>query len=435
MAVEDIVIRMRVEGEEELQQMLQISGMSMKQFNKQLRNNAMLMTKSNQVVDRLSGKQLKLGNVMRQGMYQARRFKMEWLSIMFAGMALSRAFGGIVKAQFQLYGVTDSLSAMWTTVMSPAMDMISEKLYDLIERVMELPLDTQMTVGLTVLGLTALGYLVAALGQVFLAVMGLKLLFPKLAGTIAAAGGGILGVFKAIRLGLLGIGSTFLIVGAIVAMVAIGMYLAWKENFMKMKQIVSDLWSGIKQIFGGIIQFFKGALQIIVGIFTGNFDMVKEGFMNLLKGFVNTITGLVNVVMSAVMAITVGVIRIVAGIIQTVINAIIALANVISRLFGGKGKIRSVDILGWLGKLDATAPKIPKWQTGGLVVETGPAILHRGERVIPKGRTGGYGDLIFTPTVYINASISNDMDIRSLATKLNEFWVRDFERIAQTRGR
>ncbi len=47
MAVEDIVIRMRVEGEEELQQMLQISGMSMKQFNKQLRNNAMLMTKSN----------------------------------------------------------------------------------------------------------------------------------------------------------------------------------------------------------------------------------------------------------------------------------------------------------------------------------------------------------------------------------------------------
>jgi len=433
MAVEDIVIRMSVEGEEELQQMLQISGMSMKQFNQHLQKNALLMNKNNQVIDKLSGKQLKLGNVMRQGMYQARRFKMEWLSIMFAGMALSRAFGGMIKTQLQLWGVTEGFAAMWTVVFLPIMEKITPFLWKLIDAFMGLDPGVQKAIGGFIIFLAILGGILMIVGQVFLALRGFQLLWPGLTAAVTRAGGGITGILKVIRIWLLGLSSTFLIVAGIIAVILIGMYLAWKENFMGMKQIVSDLWSGIKQTFGGIIQFFKGILQIIVGLFTGNFDLVKEGFTNLLKGFVNTITGLVNVVMSAVMAITVGVIRIVAGIVQTFINAIIAAGNAVSKLLGIKGKMEYVDILGWLSKLDARAPRIPKWQTGGLVTETGPALLHRGERVIPKGRTGG-GDIVFTPTVYINATISNDMDIRLLATKLNEFWVRDFERIAQTRG-
>ena len=433
MAVEDIVIRMSVEGEEELQQMLQISGMSMRQFNKHLKSNALLMNKNNQVMDKLTGKQLRLGNVMRQGMYQARRFKMEWLSIMFAGMALSRAFGGLIKTQMQLWGVTEGFANMWTILFLPTMKKLTPKIWDLIKAFMDLDEPVQNVISGFVIFLAVLGTILMVVGQVFLGFMGINLLFPALGATILKHGKGITGVFKAIRMWLLGLGSTFLIVAGIITAVVVGMYIAWKENFMGMKEIVSDFISGFKQAFSGIINIVRGILKIVKGLFLGDFDLIKKGFEMLFKGFVNAITGLVNMVMSAIMAITVGVLRIVLGIVQVFINAVIAAANAISKLLGIKAKTKKVDILGWLSKLDATAPKIPKWQTGGLVTATGPALLHRGERIIPKGRGGG-GDIVFTPTVYITATISNDMDIRLLANKLNEFWVKDFERLAQTRG-
>ena len=429
MTVEDIVIRMSVEGEEELQQMLQISGMSMKQFNKHLRTNALVMSKTNQVTDQLTGKHLKLGQVMQKGMHQQRRFKMEWLSVMFAGMALTRAFGGLIKTQLQLWGVTEGMANMWTILFLPIMEEMTPKIWKLIEALMALDPGVQKAIGSFVIFLAVFGTILMVVGQVFLALRGFMLLWPGLTTAITRAGG----VFKAMRIWLLGLSSTFLIVGAIVAAVAIGMHIAWKENFMGMKEIVSDFISGFKQAFSGIINIVRGVLNIVKGLFLGDFDLIKKGFMNLFKGFVNTITGLVNMVMSAVMAITVGVLRIVLGVVQTFINAIIAAGNAISKLLGIKGKMKKVDILSWLSKFDATAPKIPKWQTGGLVTATGPALLHRGERVIPKGRADGR-EVMFAPTVYITATISNDMDIRLLATKLNEFWVRDFERMAQTRG-
>jgi len=406
-AVEDIVIRMRVEGEEELQQMLKISGMSMRQFNKHLRTNALLMTKNNQVIDRLTGKQLKLGNVMRQGMYQARRFKMEWLSIMFAGMALDRAFGGLIKTQMQLFGITDMMSAMWTTVLLPIMELITPFLYKLIEAFMNMSPGMQMAIGSFVLFAAILGKVLAVVGQVFLGIMGLKLLL---------GGAGLSGVVKALGGFVAGLGSTFLIVFGIIAAVIVGIYLAWKTNFMNIRKNIKNWVAAFKQTFRGIINIIKGILNIVKGIFIGDFELIKKGIVQIFKGLWNFLLGGFKMLFNGIVIIIKGALKIVYNIIKVIVDAILWIADKAAKFVGGKG-------IEW---------RMPKWQTGGLVTETGPAFLHRGERVIPKGRTGG--EIMFAPTVYISATINNDMDIRLLATKLNEYWVKDFERIAQTRG-
>ena len=111
-----------------------------------------------------------------------------------------------------------------------------------------------------------------------------------------------------------------------------------------------------------------------------------------------------------------GVVKLIWNIFKVVIDAILWAADKASRFFGGKG----------------ISVRMPKFQEGGLVTKTGPAFLHAGERVIPKGRTGA--EVIFSPTVYINASIDSEMDVRLLADKLNRFWASDFERIIKVRG-
>jgi len=407
MGVEDIVIRMNVEGEEELNQALKIAGLSMRQFNKHLQSNALLLTKNNQVIDKLSGKQLKLGNVMRQGMYQARRFKMEWLSIMFAGMAMSRIFGGLVKSQLQLFGVTDMLNAAWTLVLLPIMEMITPFLYKMLDAFMNIPEGMKLAVGAFVSLATVLGILMTVVGQVFLGIMGFKLLLGAkgLSGTILALKGFVLGL-----------GSTFLIVAGIIIAVAVGIYLAWKTNFLNIRKNIDNFVKAFKQYFGGLISIVKGVLNIIKGIFTGDFETIKKGIMQIGKGLWNMWIGGWKMVGNAIIIIFKGVVKLVYNIFKALIDGIVWAVSKVKQFFGGK----SIDF------------RMPSFQTGGLVTQTGPAFLHRGERVIPKGRAGG--EVIFSPTVNINASINNDMDVRMLATKLNEYWVKDFERIAQTRG-
>jgi hypothetical protein len=56
-----------------------------------------------------------------------------------------------------------------------------------------------------------------------------------------------------------------------------------------------------------------------------------------------------------------------------------------------------------------------------------PIIAHGGETILPAGQ--GI-NIVFN----INATISNDYDVRKLATELNKYWTSDFERISKARG-
>ena len=351
-----------------------------------------------------------------------RRFKMEWLSVMFAGMALSRAFSGVIKAQMDLWGVTSTLSSMWTVTMIPIMEKVSEKLTDIMLKIMDLPEDTQMAIGFTVLGISVLGTILSTIGQITLGVLGLKMVFANFS----------LGAFfTTIKLLFAGLSASILGIAAIIVAIIVGMVVAWKENFMGMKEIVKDLVNSLKTILGGIIDIFKGIFQLIIGILTGNVDKIKEGFVNILKGVANLFIGIINLLMSAIMAITVGVVRVVAGIIQGVINIILGIVNAVSKLLGGKGSIQKVDLVGWLSKLDGTPPQIPSFKEGGVMPYTGLAQLHAGERIIPNGESGS---TTYAPNITVNASVSNDYDVRKLADEINKYLLNNYDNSTKRRS-
>ena len=414
---------------------LKVAGISQKEWNKFAKANFLIEKVGIGITNKLTGQTLSYGQAVQQAVIKSRRFKMEWLSIMFAGMALERVFNGIVSAQMDLWGVSDMLSAMWTITMLPAMEAITPKIYEIIEGIMKLTPDTQMVIGLTVLGGDLLGKLTGALGQIFLAVMGLKVLFPTFAATVAASGGGIKGVLLAIGKSLgglgeaiMGISSTFALVAGLIIAAVVGIWLAFKENFFYMKELVSNFIEGFKQAFSGLITFFKGIFEIIRGIFSGNGDLIVEGMIKLFKGLWDMVYGLFKGLANLIGAIIVGLIRVIIGIFQGIINVFIAAYDKIAKLFGGKGTSYRLNLIGYMSEL-------PSFKEGGIMPYTGLAMLHAGEKVIPKNQVeNSESNINYAPTISINANVNSDYDVRRLATQLNKYWAEDFRRVIQTRG-
>ncbi len=413
---------MDVEPIERLDQTLKMAGITEQQFTTFLQRNNMESIKGLGVYDRLSGAVISQGRAVKMATIDMRRFKMEWLSIMFAGMALERVFSGIVKSQMDLYGVTQMTSDMWTIIMAPAMDIISQKLYDLIGQMMDLPPETQMAISLVVLGGDIIGKVLGGLGQIYLAIQGFGMLFPGLAASISNAGGGILGFFKVIGSAIAGLGAPFLIIAGIVIAVVIGMYLAWKTNFLGMKQTVTDFIEGVKQWFGGLINIFKGVFDIISGLLSGNFEKVKEGFQKIFQGLFDWLIGGFKMAFNLIAGIIKGALMIVYNIVKVLVDGVIWLINAIGKV-GGK-------------KTDIISFRMPSFQAGGIMPYTGVAYLHEGEKVIPRNQVSNQSSepsIIFSPTVNMNASVGSDVDIRNLADKLNRYWAADFARM--TKGR
>ena len=119
---------------------------------------------------------------------------------------------------------------------------------------------------------------------------------------------------------LAGFGATALIVIAIIIAIFIGMFIAWKENFLGMKQIVANLWAGIKQIFGGIFKVITGIVKLIVAIFKGDWDGALEAVKKIFSGFKDFVVGIIKATVFAIAAIAIGIIRVFKFIVDRVVG-------------------------------------------------------------------------------------------------------------------
>ena len=86
-----------------------------------LGENNLRMKNANTAVNTLTGRTQSLGQVTDNASKAAKRFNFSWLSVMFAGMALNRVFGGMIKNQMKLFGMTELLSGAMTLVLLPVM--------------------------------------------------------------------------------------------------------------------------------------------------------------------------------------------------------------------------------------------------------------------------------------------------------------------------
>jgi hypothetical protein len=415
---------------------LGVAKISMKDFNIWAGKNNMMEQDGVGFVDQLSGRTLNYGEAVKEATIQTRRFKFEWLSVMFTGMALSRAFNSIVKSQEDLWGWSQMVADMWTITMIPAMELISPIVQNITEKIGELPPDTQLVIGLTVFGLDELGKILTWIGMAFLGIQGLGMAFETLFGvnlgaSIVEAGG----LFNWLGGVIGGIGITVGIVAAIVIALIISIVTAFNENFMGMKKIVTDLWDYIKQMFQGIYQIFKGVFDLIKALLKGDGDAVIKAVANIIIGVLNLLIGAIGMAVNILQTIMVGTIRLLVGIVQGVINGLIAGASAIMKLLGGKGISWRIDLVGLVGKIDLSLPKLPKipsLASGGYIQKEGLTYLHAGETVVPKNQSSG--TIVFSPTINVNASISSDYDVRNLANKLNSYWAQEFQKTMRSRG-
>jgi len=331
------------------------------------------------------------------------KFNFGWLSVMFAGMALYRVFGSLIKAQMELWGINEMFSATITTVMLPAMETLSAILYPILEWFMNLSPETQKVIGWIILFVGAFGLILMVVGQVALAVGGFMLLWPALSGIIA----GVVGVVTA---------SLGLIIIVIIAIIAIGisMYQAWQNNFLGMKTVVDWLWNGIKQAFGGLITFITSIFKMLYGLLTGNTTMFVEGIKGMFTGFWNFLVGGIKASFATIVAIIIGALNLIMNVINTVISAIKWVIDHIGKALGGGSKVAEKGSLG-------------SYQNGGIIPQTGNYTLHKGETVVPAGSNSS--GIVINSNYSIN--VSDKVQMERMIEDNNRKLVSDIRRLVE----
>lgn len=170
----------------------------------------------------------------------AKKFRMELLSIMFFGMALSRMFKSYTDSLAEMFGLTDLNAAAMTMLLLPAYQEWASFLTELDLAIIGLGGELQLWIGRFVIWGQQFGNLLAWIGQISLGIQGVQ----KAVESLKLAGGGSL---------LLGIWAT------LVSLVKI----PWKIAVT----FLTTGWDILRIIFATISSFVKGVYNILVGFF------------------------------------------------------------------------------------------------------------------------------------------------------------------------
>lgn len=357
----------------------------------------------------------KLGLKFRSLMVGARGFRMELLGVMFFGMGVAKMFMGLLQPAMQAFGIFELWGTMLTLVFLPIISQLFPYFLKLIEFFMNLPPSVQLAIGVFVIIAAVLGQVLFFAGMLGLGIGSLIQFWGLLAPVVTF----ISGLFSAGLIPIL----------AVVAAVVIGLWLAWKENFGKIREWAQVMWDGLKSIFNGIWNLIKGLVTIIVGLFSGDLTKVVEGFKMMWEGVKQIIGGVFKFLLGLLVTLGLAIWRVLVGIGTVIKDAFIAIINWI------------IDKINWLiaqvnklaGKLGITISPIPKistgeskryigsFQFGGVVQKEGMYHLHAGETVTPS--TGG--EMVFSPTVNITGGVG---DITAIRDALTDDWMSMLER-------
>lgn len=153
------------------------------QFESQFKRQGLAWGENGELVDAFTGKTRKYRREVNKAARNLKPFRFEFLSVMFAGMALDRVFGGLIRSQFQLFGVSELFSGVLTVLLLPIMELILPLILQFADFLLNLDDKTKLMIGSIVLGAAALGLFLTVVGNAALAIGGMITLFGGL-GTI-----------------------------------------------------------------------------------------------------------------------------------------------------------------------------------------------------------------------------------------------------------
>ena len=179
--------------------------------------------------------------IMRKTTRGVKSFNFAWLSVMFAGMALNRVFGGLIKTQLQLFGVTELFAGVLTVVMLPVMEMLLPLFLQLADIFFNLPEGVKLAIGVFVILMFVFGTILLVVGQVMLAVGGFALL---MSGPAVAA---------IITFGIIVLGIVLILIGFVIFMIGMSMIIKnWGKDW--------------KEVGKGIVLVLAGIALAVIGI-------------------------------------------------------------------------------------------------------------------------------------------------------------------------
>ena len=159
------------------------------------------------------------------------------------------------------------------------------------------------------------------------------------------------------------------IIGVVVAVVG-GLFLAWQNNFLGIRDIAATVWNAITG-------FIKGAIDLITGAI--------RGFLSFLSGIWNGVTEKASGVWQAVTGVISGAVSTITGIIGGIADVARGVWDTVSGIFGS-----ITDAAGQVGNAvggawDFATGWIPSFAEGTMDTgKGGLAMLHPHEMVIPK---------------------------------------------------
>lgn len=159
---------------------LKVAGVSMKDWTAYSKQNFLMNQEGVGIVSRLTGQTMSYGQAAQNAVYQGRRFKMEWLSIMFTGMALDRVFGGMVKQVTDNLGWTEIWAAVLQEVLLPVLLPLTDVLVMVYDWISNLTDEQKQWIGSLIIGAAVVGTIMTALGMFMLFVNQLSELLGNL---------------------------------------------------------------------------------------------------------------------------------------------------------------------------------------------------------------------------------------------------------------
>lgn len=402
------------------------------------------------------------------------RFRMELLSVMFFGMALWRMFTGLLQPALDMYGIFDLISTTLAIVFAPAAELLLSILLPILEWFMDLPDDVKLAIGLFVILGSVLALVMMVIGQFGLGLQGIQMLLQMIPGTGIPVIDTILKIGTGIGIAALAMKAweifeplvsslwkkvtggkgVFETLGTVVS--KIGNLIGTSLEDMGIG--VGDLGEGFKETFSRAEDFMTSFKNVAMKVWDTFEDSLKKAGYSLSE-FLDELFKLFDKMIELVPIMLDFAIIAMPPLIQgftlflDILKEILPFLRAFIDLFkigydllkvGGDvitGGFRGLGapVIGWeAGPWGIPIPKTVGWakgiatQYGGivnkpqlrLVGEAGP------EAIVPLNRAGGYGSTIYnSPSFHISASVSNDIDIRTLASKLSEYMFTDLRRL------
>lgn len=347
----------------------------------------------------------------------ANTFRMDMLSVMFAGMQLMAVFGGMITQMLKFTGASDALGAAMKSVLLPVTMLLQPILIQISEFLMNLDRGSKMILGLTVLVLGLAGVIAFAGAQIVMlsgAISGMTIAGTAVATILGAAISVVLGFAAGfitvvevvqkfgVKIGAV-IATVIAVVGAAIAIIASSPAIVAGAIALAIGAIIGFIWAARDEIVSAITGAMNFIKKALVGGFKKHIRAVKRMF-NGLKTFFsgigdilggNFIEGLEKVIEGS------------KDVILGAINSLLPLGLTVDGIASAAG-----DVGGAVG--DAINVNDAVITPGGKVIKTAPDDFLFATKN-PGDLAGGGGGPV---TINIDAEVASDIDMRDLADEI-----------------